>query len=65
MIRDFGVEGKYNINVPHQAIELVELPKGLNIFRQFVSQNPPFFIHKIACFNVELNISKSGNYIDL
>jgi len=51
MVGHFGVECCLNADFFQQAIELVEIFRGFEIFGQFVSQSLQlFFVHKLTCF---------------
>ncbi|KAF0858722.1 hypothetical protein Y888_15015 [Mixta calida B021323] len=51
MMEHFGVEAALNVDFFQQAIELVEIVRGFEIFGQFVSQSLQlFFVHKVTCF---------------
>jgi hypothetical protein len=47
----FSVERRLDTNFFQQAIELVEIVRGFEIFGQFVSLGLQlFFVHKLTCF---------------
>ena len=51
VMEHFGVEAALNVDFFQQAIELVEIVRGFEIFGQFVSQSLQlFFVHKVTCF---------------
>lgn len=58
-----GIERRLDADFLQQAIELVEILRGFKVFGQFVSQSLQLFSSiNQPSFDVELNISKSGNY---